>query len=176
MKALLLLLGTMCVVSTASATTYVRVEKDGTKTYSDRPIPGGQPVELEPAQTYTSPARPSAPAGSSSNAPAEQRLLQQMDDFRYTSCSLSPENEASFTNPPGVPISVRLEPNLRPNDVVTLSVDGQVVGNTLTHTLQPAHRGAHTVQVTVKDNYGRELCSATTTFHVFRPSLNMPRR
>ena len=35
--------------SSVLATTYVRVEKDGTKTYSDRPLPGGQPVELEPA-------------------------------------------------------------------------------------------------------------------------------
>lgn len=176
MKALFLLLGTLCVASTTVAATYVRVEKDGTKTYSDRPIPGGQPVELEPAQTYSPPDRPAAPDGDSSRVPSEQRLLQQMDDFRYTSCSLSPENEATFTNPQGVPISVRLEPNLRPSDVVTLSVDGQVVSNTLSHLLQPAHRGAHTVQVTVKDNFGRQLCSASTTFHVFRPSLNMPRR
>ena len=36
-----LVLASLCVVSTAQATTYVRVEKDGTKTYSDRPIPGG---------------------------------------------------------------------------------------------------------------------------------------
>jgi glutamine synthetase len=43
----------LAVASIACATTYVRVEKDGTKTYSDRPLPGGQPVELESAQTYS---------------------------------------------------------------------------------------------------------------------------
>jgi hypothetical protein len=176
MKPLLLLLGTLCVVSTALATTYVRVEKDGTKTYSDRPIPGGQPVELEPAQTYSKPDEPASTSSSTSNVPSEQRLVQQMDDFRYASCTLSPENEATFTNPQGVPISVQLQPNLRPRDVITLSVDGQVVGNSAAHVLQPANRGTHTAQVTVKDTYGRELCSASTTFHVFRPSLNMPRR
>jgi hypothetical protein len=176
MKTLFLLLGTLCVVSTAVATTYVRVEKDGTKTYSDRPLPGGQPVELEPAQTYSAPQQPATGPRDSSRAPAEQRLLEQMDNFRYSSCKLSPENESTFTNPQSVSISVQLEPNLRPNDVVTLSVDGQVVGNSLTHLLEPVHRGSHTVLVSVKDSYGREICSARTTFHVFRPSLNMPRR
>jgi hypothetical protein len=178
MKPLMLLLGMLCVVSTALATTYVRVEKDGTKTYSDRPIPGGKPVELEPAQTYSPPEKSASPSGSSSstNVPAEQRLLQQMDDFQYTSCSLTPVNEATFTNPMGVPISVQLQPSLRPRDVITLSVDGQVVGNSTSHVLEPAHRGSHTAQVSVKDTYGRELCSASTTFHVFRPSLNMPAR
>jgi hypothetical protein len=174
MNRLFVLLGSLCVVSGALATTYVRVEKDGTKTYSDRPLPGGKPVELEPAQTYTAPP---APAGSgNSNVPAEQRLLQQMDDFTYTSCALSPANDESFTNPQGVAISVQLQPNLRPRDVVTLSVDGQVVSNTLSHVLQPANRGTHTAQVSVTDSFGRQLCTASTTFHVFRPSLNMPRR
>src|SRR5688572_3906768 len=65
-----ILLGSLCLVSTALATTYVRVEKDGTKTYSDRPIPGGQPVELQSAQTYT--AAP-APPTADPNSPAEQR-------------------------------------------------------------------------------------------------------
>jgi hypothetical protein len=176
MKALVSLLGLLCVVSTAVATTYVRVEKDGTKTYSDRPLPGGQPVELEPAQTYSAPPQPSVPGSDSSRVPAEQRLLEQMDDFRYTSCRLSPENDATFTNPQNVAISAQLEPGLRPNDVITLTVDGKVVSNSLSHLLEPAHRGTHTAALSVKDSYGRELCSSTTTFHVFRPSVNMPRR
>ena len=54
-SSLVVLLGSLCAVSTALATTYVRVEKDGTKTYSDRPMPGGQPVDLQPAQTYSAP-------------------------------------------------------------------------------------------------------------------------
>ena len=71
---------------------------------------------------------------------------------------------------------MQLQPILRSNDVLTLSVDGAIVGNSVSHVLQPAHRGTHTAQVTVKDTYGRELCSASTTFHVFRPSVNLPRR
>src|SRR5690349_13792254 len=122
MKRLSLLMASLAVASAALATTYVRVEKDGTKTYSDRPIPGGQPVDLEPAQTYSSPA-PSTPA--SSNLPSEQQILSRIDDFRYQSCSLTPENEATFTNPLNVPVSVTVVPAVRAGDVAQLTIDGK---------------------------------------------------
>lgn len=174
MKSLMLLLGSLSLASSVLATTYVRVEKDGTKTYSDRPLPGGKPVELEPAQTYSAPP---SPAAGNSSTPTEQRLLEQMDDFRYASCGITPANEETFTHPPSVPISVQLAPSMRPDDRVTLTVDGKVVAqNSLNWVMQPAERGTHTVKVTVRDAYGRELCSASSTFHVLRPSVLMPRR
>jgi hypothetical protein len=49
---LVILLGSLLAASASQATTYVRIEKDGSKTYSDRPLPGGHPVDIEPAQTY----------------------------------------------------------------------------------------------------------------------------
>ncbi len=55
---LVIFIGSLLAASAALATTYVRVEKDGTKTYSDRPLPGGQPVDIQPAQTYSAPATP----------------------------------------------------------------------------------------------------------------------
>ena len=174
MKRLSLILGSLAVASVAFATTYVRVEKDGSKTYSDRPLPGGQPIVLESAQTYSSPP---APVTTNSNIPAEQRLLRGMDDFSYSSCSISPENGATFTNPQNVPISVQTDPGLRPGDKVTLSVDGADVGrNTMNFLLQPADRGTHSVQLTIKDSYGRVLCSASSSFNVFRPTINSPAR
>ena len=59
-RAVVILLGMLGVAASVQATTYVRVEKDGSKTYSDRPLPGGQPVEIQPAQTYSAPAAPSS--------------------------------------------------------------------------------------------------------------------
>lgn len=173
MTRLLLILGSLCLATTVLATTYVRVEKDGTKTYSDRPIPGGVPVELEQPQTYSSPPPPEiAP-----NLPVDQQLLAQMDDFTYSGCGVTPENDETFTNPENVPVSVSLAPGLRPGDTMTLSIDGKVVGtNILTYVMNPVYRGSHTIQVTVKDQFGRVLCSSSSTFHVMRPSLNMPRR
>jgi hypothetical protein len=174
MKRLSLILGSLAVASVAFATTYVRVEKDGTKTYSDRPLPGGQPVDLQPAQTYSAPA---APTTGNSNVPAEQRLLQQMDNFSYTSCTITPENDATFTNPPNVTIGVQTDPALRANDLVTLSVDGaEVAAHATNFVLEPADRGTHSVQVTIRDSFGRVLCSASSSFHVMRPTLNSPAR
>jgi hypothetical protein len=143
----------LCIAAASSfATTYVRVEKDGTKTYSDRPMPGGQPIEIQSAQTYSAP--PSA--GTASDVPKEQQLL----------------------NPESVALGVSLSPALRGGDVVDLRLDGAPVGpeNTVNFVVKPVFRGAHTVSVSVKDRYGRSLCEASSTFHVFQPNLNSPTR
>jgi hypothetical protein len=171
------LLSSLC-AATALAETYVRVEKDGSKTYSDRPLPGGQPVEIQPAQTYSAPPPPPIGGSSNSNLPREQQLLKEMNDFRYSSCVLTPQPEAAFTNPQSVSVGVSLQPNLRPGDVVDLRVDGTSVPgpNTLSFLLPQPNRGAHTVSVLIKDRYGKTMCSASATFHVFRASVNSPAR
>jgi hypothetical protein len=170
-----ILLGSLCVAPAALATTYVRVEKDGTKTYSDRPIPGGQAVVLESAQTYSAP--PAEPQGENGQ-PREQQLLAQMNDFQYESCAVTPKNDETFTNPEVISVGVETRPGLRMGDRVDLRVDGKTVGNTTStsYALKLAERGTHTVSVQIKDNYGRSLCHATASFHVHRPSLNSPTR
>jgi hypothetical protein len=171
----LLLMASLATASVAFATTYVRVEKDGTKTYSDRPIPGGQPVEIQSAQTYSTP--PQTVTAGSSDLTEEQRQLRTIDDFTYSSCSLSPENDMSFTNPERVVISVNTSPDVRPGDTVNLVVDGQAAAPyAREYTLEPANRGTHSATVTLKNQNGRVLCSASVSFHVMRPSLNMPGR
>jgi hypothetical protein len=173
-RSLVMLIGTLCVASAALATTYVRVEKDGTKTYSDRPIPGGQPIDLEPAQSYSAPQTPNV----DSNLPREQQLQQQVDDFKYDGCSLTPVNDATFTNPEEVVISLSTFPMLRPFDLVVLTVDGQAVGSpgTTTYKMTPVYRGTHAVAATVTNRAGKVVCMASASFHVLRPSLNSPAR
>lgn len=160
----------------AFATTYVRVEADGTKTYSDRPIPGGQPVELQSAQTYSAPSGPSVAKPS---FPNEQQLLNEMGEaFKYTSCTLKPNADQTFMNPESVAVGVNLKPTLRPGDVVDLRVDGASSGDAgaQSFVIKPVFRGTHTVSVTVKDRYGRVLCDASSSFHVHQPTLNSPAR
>jgi hypothetical protein len=172
----LLLLASACAAS-AFATTYVRVEKDGSKTYSDRPIPGGEPVELATAQTYTVPAGPSQ--GTASQTPREQQMLEQMDDFRYASCAVTPANDTSYTNPESVRVGVALSPGLRSQDTITVTVDGQPIPggpNSMSATLTTVYRGSHTVAAVVKNRFGKTVCEASSAFHVIRPSLNSPNR
>jgi hypothetical protein len=177
MKRLIAVLSlTTLAAATALATTYVRVEKDGTKTYSDRPLAGGHPIEVQPPQTYSSPA---VPAQQGVGVPAEQRLLQEMGEpFRYDSCAPTPAPDQTFTNPESVSIGVSLRPVLRAGDVLELRVDGTPVGgpNATTYTMSPVPRGSHTITVSIKDRYGRPACDASSTFHVFQPSLNSPAR
>jgi hypothetical protein len=173
MKRPVFLLVSLAAAVIASATTYVRVEKDGTKTYSDRPLPGGQPVEIQPVQSYSAPKQTV-----DSNLPAEQRALQAIDDFRYSSCSLSPANDETFTNPENVQISVTTTPAIRAGDQISVAVDGRelVSAGLGQYVYAPVERGEHSVQLSIKDGGGRELCSARTVFHVFQPTLNSPAR
>jgi len=177
MSRAILLITCSVLATTAFATTYVRVEKDGTKTYSDRPLPGGQPVEIQPAQTYSAP--PSSSSVLDSRRPREEREMLDAANFRYTMCQLSPRNDETFTNPEKVNISLSLSPALRPGDELKILVDGSpppAAAGAMTVTLEQPDRGSHTVTAEIRDRYGRGLCSASTTFHVQRPSLNSPAR
>ena len=164
-----------CVTSAALATTYVRVEPDGTKTYSDRPLAGGHPVEVQPAQTYSSP--PSSTSSSSARS-REQAEIDDAANFHYE-CSLTPRGDETFTNPESVPVALALTPALRYGDVLTFTVDGLPItgdnGQTAFTVPQP-DRGSHTVTAHIVDRSGRTLCDASTTFHVMRASINSPTR
>lgn len=173
---LVICLSSLCAIQ-ALATTYVRVEPDGSKTYSDRPLPGGHEVELQQAQTYSTP--PAQPiGGAATNLPREQQEIQQIDNFRYTACALTPKNDDTFQNPESVNVGVSLSPSLRVSDVVDLKIDGASVGSpgSTTFSIPQPVRGAHSASVTVKDRFGKILCTASSTFHVFRASVNSPAR
>jgi Domain of unknown function (DUF4124) len=174
-RAFVLTLSSLLVATAALATTYVRVEKDGTKTYSDRPIPGGQPIDIQPAQTYSAPA----PSPTNTGVPREQQALMEAANFRYAGCAVTPRSDETFHSPESVTLAVLLTPNLRPGDRVSFSVDGAAVtgGDAPTSVILPEpFRGSHTVNVQVTDREGKSLCSASSTFHVQRPTLNSPAR
>lgn len=171
---LVIILGAL-LVSTAQATTYVRVEPDGSKTYSDRPLAGGHPVDVQPAQTYSSPtpSTPSSSAGTHVPSPRDDEA-----NFRYE-CSLAPRGDETFTNPDSVSVSLALSPSLRSGDVLTVTIDGAPLsggdGQTDFSVPQP-NRGSHTVTAHIVDRAGRTVCDASTTFHVMRTSVNAPTR
>lgn len=170
---LVIFVSSLLVASSALATTYVRVEKDGTKTYSDRPLPGGQPVELQPAQTYSAPA---THATQDSSRPREEQALMNAANFRYE-CALAPRDDETFQNPESVTLTVALTPGLRSGDEVQFTLDGAVVPNgesVTSATLSMPERGAHSASVRVTDRYGKSVCDQSTTFHVLRTNLNSP--
>jgi hypothetical protein len=174
-RALFILLGTLLTSAAAQATTYVRVEKDGSKTYSDRPLPGGQPVDVQPAQSYSAPA---TPAPSNPSLSREQQEVLDAANFQYQ-CAISPRPDETLHNPESVTLGVQLAPPLRPGDQVKFLLDGTEVPNVengTTTTVQYPDRGSHTASVQITDRSGKALCSTSATFFVQRTGLNSPQR
>jgi Domain of unknown function (DUF4124) len=170
-----ILLGSLLAVTAAQATTYVRVEKDGTKTYSDRPLPGGHAIEIEPAQTYSAPP---APASASSSRSPEQQQALDAANFRYN-CALTPRADETFQNPESIVLAVQLTPGLRPGDQVRFSLDGASIANEENATSRMVEfpdRGTHTASVQITDRSGKPICNVSSTFHVQRTGLNSPTR
>ena len=175
MKRALTIFGSLLLAWTAQATTYVRVEKDGSKTYSDRPLPGGQPVDVQPAQTYSAPA---TAAPSNPSLSREQQDVLEAANFQYQ-CAISPRPDETLQNPESVTIGVQLSPGLRPGDQVKFSLDGTAVPNeenATSATVQFPDRGSHTASVNVTDRSGKPLCSTSATFFVQRSGVNSPQR
>jgi hypothetical protein len=174
-RAFVFLIGSLLAAAAVQATTYVRVEKDGTKSYSDRPLPGGHPVDVQPAQTYSAPA---TPAPSNPSLSREQREVLEAANFQYQ-CAISPRADETLQNPESVTLAVQLSPPLRPGDQVRFSLDGADVpteaGATQTRVEFP-DRGSHTASVQVSDRSGKPLCNTSATFHVQRSNLNSPTR
>jgi hypothetical protein len=170
-----ILLASLWVASAAQATTYMRVEKDGSKTYSDRPLPGGQEVLIESAQTYSAPP---APTGTNSSRSPEQQQALDAANFRYN-CALTPRADETFQNPESIVLAVQLTPQLRPGDQVKFSMDGTSVeneDNATSRTLEFPDRGAHTASVQITDRSGKSVCNVSSTFHVQRTGVNSPGR
>jgi|KBSSwiStaDraftv2_1062776.scaffolds.fasta_scaffold211359_2 hypothetical protein len=176
MKRAFTIFGSLLIASVAAqATTYVRVEKDGSKTYSDRPLPGGQPVDVQPAQTYSAPA---TPAPSNPSLSREQQEVLDAANFQYQ-CAISPRPDETLQNPESVTIGVQLSPSVRPGDQMKFSLDGAPVSNeqnASSVTVPFPDRGSHTASVQVTDRSGKSLCSTSATFFVQRSGLNSPAR
>lgn len=168
---LVILLASVLAAPAVLAETYVRVEKDGTKTYSDRPLPGGQPVDIQPAQTYTPPPPPPDPMRT-----PEQRAAEEAPQFQYDSCQLTPRNDQTFFSPETINVQLTTVPQLRLGDEVRLAMDGAPLEGRTSAVIDMPERGTHSITAQITDRSGRTLCSASSTIHVQRPGLNSPQR
>lgn len=151
-----------------ATTLYRWVDAQGVIHFSDTPQPGAEKMQVSPAQTF-----PSTPVTGGEAAPP---AIQQV----YQACQITqPNAEQSFYAPEVIGISVRLVPDLRPGDQLSVSVDGHglssIEGSALDFELPMPDRGAHMVQAVVRDADGHTLCaSSNVTFYVQRPSLLTP--
>lgn len=157
-----------------AATVYKWVDAQGVTHYSDQPHPDAKTVDVAPVQTYHSPAPANTSSSASSASPAGPG---------YTTCALvRPENDEVFLNTSTITARLRLEPQLRQGDTVSVAIDGKRVPNQPTagteFVIADVERGTHTMTVTVYDATGKEQRCLTpaVTFHVRQPSVQAPVR
>jgi len=176
MRTVLTVVGIL-LAAAASATTYKWVDRNGVTHYSDRPEPGAQVVELQPAQSFEA-AAPSTPG-----ARATVRAPQATAAVQYDKLDLwKPSNDEVFVNTGNtVPVRLRLEPELQEDHAIWLYLDGKRVDgqpdNAESFELTDVVRGTHTVSAVVTDLSGKPVISSqTVTFHLRQPSLLQPNR
>ena len=92
---LVIFIGSLLAASAALATTYVRVEKDGTKTYSDRPLPGGQPVDIAAGADLFGAAAPHR----GPHRVRPKNSAAGCGELPLRSCALTPRADETFQNP-----------------------------------------------------------------------------
>lgn len=173
MRALFFTLFWCCTVA-AAATVYKWVDDEGVTHYSDQPHENAQKVELKAPQTFAAPKAP--------NTPSPRRDTASRPTQAYQSCAVSaPTPDQVFMNTDTVTAGVTIQPTVRPGDSAVVTLDGQrvpgVPANGGQFTISPVDRGTHSIQVSVQDPTGANVCtSAAVTFHVQQPSLLSPTR
>jgi hypothetical protein len=174
MRTALILLGVL-LAAAASATTYKWVDSKGVTHYSDRPEPGAEIVELQPAQTFDAPT----PAGGQRPKARDQ---QATDTVRYQLDVWKPENNETFQNTGNiVPVRLRLEPDLQDGHAIWVYMDGKRVdglaASGTSFDVPAVERGTHTLTVVVADLTGKTIVSSPSiTFHLHQQSLLAPNR
>jgi hypothetical protein len=156
----------------SGTTTYRWVDAQGVVHYSDTPQPGAEKLKIQPAQTYSAPA-----SGATNNRPV---VPEQNPRSVYQSCSvMHPAAEQSFYAPESITVSVNVQPSLRAEDHLSVTLDGTALepaeDSRLHFRIADPDRGTHTLSVSVQDASGTVVCNSPgVTFYVQRPSKLSP--
>jgi hypothetical protein len=177
MRKWLILLSALSGTAASAAPAWTWVDEEGTRHYSDRPVPGAEQVELIGAQAFGSTAR--APRAARGTDPGD---TAGVPGAPYQSIEVvSPaEQETLWNIGTNLPVQVRFQPALQPGHRYDLLFDGQRRNlNTATPrvTLPDVFRGQHTLQVVVIDSAGTEIMrSPSRVFFVQQTSTLNPNR
>lgn len=170
---LLVLLFACSAFASEQAEVYKSVGPGGVVEFSDQPSPGARQIEISPPTTYSAPKLPPLTSKQpTASAPAAE-------GYRQVTIAAPPPDQAVVDTTGDVQVKVQLDPKLRQGDRLRVLVDGTPVATAsdTTVALHNVFRGTHQLQVQVLDGQGQVVASSeSSTFHMIRPSLNLPRR
>lgn len=176
MRWILVVLLMCCALGAHAEEVWRWVDENGVVHYSDRPRPGAERVELNPAQTYTPQAVPARPER------AQPAQSEAAPGPRYTGLRVvSPAPGETLWNIGGqLNVQLEVRPGLAPGHQLRVLLDGQRVETprgATQFTINEVYRGEHTLSASVMDAQGRELlASDPVTFYVQQASLQNPNR
>lgn len=152
----------------ASTKIYKLVKPDGTVLYTDKPVPGavlvevGSPQNVTPALTSTSPRQLIPVKRQTKSVPPPTITI------------ISPTQEQTLRSNIGE-VNITGEVSKEVPGTYQLIRNGEVVaeGNQPQFTLSNIPRGAHTIQISLSDNKGKQLAlSQKVTFFLHKASVN----
>lgn len=154
------------------------VDERGVVHFSDRPHPGAERVDLQPAQTFTAPAiPPPAPVESAAAAGAQGAAAA------YARLSIvAPAAGETLWNIGGeLNVQLAVEPEIARNHELRLFLNGERVEGipqgAAQFTIGDVFRGENTLRASIVDAQGRELVSSrAVVFYVQQTSIQNPAR
>ena len=174
MRIALLLAVTLATPVFAGQVVWKWVDSQGVTHYADRPVPGAQRIELQSGTTTVDTPPPSRTYDNSTRPPpAAGPAYQNVEIWK-------PGNDEVLSNVGGnVEVSIRVEPDLRAGDTLSLYLDGRLVegpaGKAAQFTLTDVFRGSHQLQAIITDQRGERVAqSQPVTFHVRQTSILNP--
>lgn len=160
---------------TASAQVFKRTGSDGQVSFSDRPGPDAEQVDVTPAQAISLPA---VPAQTDATAQPDGESMEQPEEVAslYTEFTIvSPASEEGVrANDGNITVQLSLQPELIVGHSIMLMIDGEdgtgtITGDDMEIELSNLSRGRHSVAATVVDEQGKVLNQAgPVSFHVLR--------
>lgn len=151
------------------AQVYRHVDENGNVTFTDRPPPDAERVQLQ--ETNTSAPPPVIPR------PEPAKPAPEAGPGSYTARITAPAHETIIPNGPGnFSVSASIDPALGSGDLLQLKMDGSPQGEPQAGSswaLTNIFRGEHHITIAVVNKDGKELAiSEPVTVFVFRPSTN----
>lgn len=154
---------------------YKRVGPGGVIEFSDQPSDDAEAVDIPPANTYRQVPLPPV-------AGETDRESGQQETPEIAVSIVSPADDEAVVNTAGnLTVRTAVEPALEtvPGRRLRLLLDGRPVATAETDSLSLSNvdRGTHQLRVQVLDPDEQVLAeSAPSTFHLIRPSVNLPGR
>ncbi|WP_161318418.1 DUF4124 domain-containing protein [Alcanivorax sp. DP30] len=145
---------------------YRSVDANGNVVFTDQPPESGDAEQVQLRELNTVPTDKMKQVLDSGNEP------QETAEEGYSSLVItSPDNEATVRNPESaVPVSVKLEPALKPGDSMVLYDNGVAQPGM---ELEMPDRGLHRVEVKVLDADGKvKISSPVIEFYIHRSTVS----